>query len=159
MSQSLGDGERASGARLCDTHSVPSAKKERNTDTTTQGYTAQAHCTLVFLPHVRTVSLTVVFSCMLYMGLSSSLLRAAAHTDICWALTVTAAAVWSQVQLLRKEARPTQYHIMHGGGAFLCVNLERCAHRNNRIQNLTSGDSLESMPHVQLNKPVHAPPC
>ena len=78
-------------------------KKERNTDTTTQGYTAQAHCTLVFLPHVRTVSLTVVFSCMLYMGLSSSLLHAAARTDMCRALTVTAAAVWNQVQLLRKE--------------------------------------------------------
>ena len=59
VSQSLrvGSGERARGAILCDTHSVPSAKKKHSTNTTTRGYTAQAHCTLVLLPHVRTVSL------------------------------------------------------------------------------------------------------
>ena len=38
------------------TASLP-RKKEHNTNTTTQGYTAQAHCTLVLLPHVRTMSL------------------------------------------------------------------------------------------------------
>ena len=57
VSQSLRVGERARAARLCDTHSVPSAKKKHSTNTTTRGYTAQAHCTLVLLPHVRTVSL------------------------------------------------------------------------------------------------------
>ena len=37
VSQSLKVGERARGARLCDTHSVPSAKKEHSANTTTRG--------------------------------------------------------------------------------------------------------------------------
>ena len=43
------------------TASLP-RKKEHITNTTTQGFSTQAHCTLVLLPHVLTVSLIHSFT-------------------------------------------------------------------------------------------------